>query len=113
MIFRLTFASVARGLQRRGISKSAVPPVVLSSVVPPLLFGEKTRDPKPTSTGDNSSRTFPAEEEVGEEAEEEEDMFVVGPAGGVFEWNGPTRGGKKPEPTRYGDWERNGRAVDF
>jgi hypothetical protein len=25
------------------------------------------------------------------------------------EKNGP----KGPEPTRYGDWERNGRAVDF
>jgi hypothetical protein len=26
---------------------------------------------------------------------------------------GPTRGGKRPEPTRYGDWERKGRASDF
>lgn len=26
----------------------------------------------------------------------------------------PERGGPKgPEPTRYGDWERGGRAVDF
>lgn len=29
------------------------------------------------------------------------------------EWNGPTRGGTRPEPTRYGDWERNGRVTDF
>lgn len=25
------------------------------------------------------------------------------------EWNGP----KGPEPTRYNDWERKGRAIDF
>ena len=22
-------------------------------------------------------------------------------------------GGKGPDPTRYGDWERNGRCIDF
>ena len=32
---------------------------------------------------------------------EEEEMWVTGPAG--LEWGGPTRGGKRPEPTRYGD----------
>lgn len=40
-----------------------------------------------------------------------EEMFVEGPAG--LEWGGPTRGGRRPEPTRYGDWERNGRVSDF
>lgn len=40
-----------------------------------------------------------------------EDMFIQGPAG--IEWGGPTRGGKRPEPTRYGDWERKGRCSDF
>ena len=40
-----------------------------------------------------------------------EEMFVMGPKG--MEWNGPTRGGQRPEPTRYGDWERKGRASDF
>jgi hypothetical protein len=29
------------------------------------------------------------------------------------EWGGPTRGGRLPEPTRYGDWERKGRCSDF
>jgi hypothetical protein len=38
-------------------------------------------------------------------------MFIMGPAG--MEWGGPTRGGKRPEPTRFGDWERKGRASDF
>lgn len=40
-----------------------------------------------------------------------EDMFHDGPCG--VEWNGPTRGGRRPEPTRYGDWERKGRVSDF
>jgi hypothetical protein len=46
-----------------------------------------------------------------DEEDEMEEMFIQGPAG--IEWGGPTRGGKRPEPTRYGDWERKGRASDF
>ena len=46
-----------------------------------------------------------------DEDEEMEEMFVQGPAG--MEWGGPTRGGQRPEPTRFGDWERKGRASDF
>ena len=40
-----------------------------------------------------------------------EDMFVDTNRG--KEWGGPTRGGRMPEPTRFGDWERKGRATDF
>lgn len=46
-----------------------------------------------------------------DDLDEWEEMFVQGPAG--LEWNGPTRGGRRPEPTRFGDWERKGRASDF
>lgn len=46
-----------------------------------------------------------------DEEDEMENMFVQGPAG--MEWGGPTRGGQRPEPTRYGDWERKGRASDW
>ncbi len=46
-----------------------------------------------------------------EEEEELEEMFIEGPVG--LEWGGPTRGGRRPEPTRYGDWERKGRVSDF
>ena len=51
--------------------------------------------------------------DLSEEAEEDEmeEMFVQGPAG--IEWGGPTRGGNRPEPTRFGDWERKGRCSDF
>ena len=45
-----------------------------------------------------------------------EDMFVD-PHGSFEhagkEWGGPTRGGRLPEPTRFGDWERKGRCSDF
>lgn len=27
--------------------------------------------------------------------------------------SGETGGPKGPEPTRYGDWEKNGRCIDF
>eukprot|EP00596_Hydrurales_sp_CCMP1899_P001463 CAMPEP_0119037126 /NCGR_PEP_ID=MMETSP1177-20130426/5262_1 /TAXON_ID=2985 /ORGANISM="Ochromonas sp, Strain CCMP1899" /LENGTH=120 /DNA_ID=CAMNT_0006997927 /DNA_START=102 /DNA_END=461 /DNA_ORIENTATION=- len=37
-----------------------------------------------------------------DELEEPEEMFIMGPSG--VEWNGPTRGGAKPEPTKFGDW---------
>ncbi len=46
-----------------------------------------------------------------DDEEDMEEMFVQGPAG--LEWGGPTRGGRRPEPTRFGDWERKGRATDF
>ena len=47
---------------------------------------------------------------------EQEDMFVEPHESFVFrtmEWGGPRRGGRYPEPTRYGDWERKGRCTDF
>ena len=50
-------------------------------------------------------------EEDGETLADLEEMFIEGPAG--VEWGGPTRGGRRPEPTRYGDWERKGRTSDF
>ena len=40
-------------------------------------------------------------------------FIVQGPSQGMIEWGGPTRGGVRPEPTRYGDWERKGRVTDF
>mmetsp|Transcript_22640 Transcript_22640/g.33424 ORF Transcript_22640/g.33424 Transcript_22640/m.33424 type:complete len:140 (-) Transcript_22640:329-748(-) len=48
--------------------------------------------------------------------EEMEEMFVDAFEGFLHkdrEWGGPTRGGRFPEPTRYGDWERKGRCTDF
>jgi hypothetical protein len=59
----------------------------------------------PSSCGDK--------EELDDESEDLEEMLVDGPSCGQKEWGGPTRGGKRPEPTRFGDWERNGRISDF
>jgi hypothetical protein len=50
------------------------------------------------------------------EEEEQEEMFVDPHESFEHEkreWGGPRRGGRLPEPTRYGDWERNGRCSDF
>ena len=51
-----------------------------------------------------------------DDEDEMEDMFVEPHDSFVhrsLEWGGPRRGGKLPEPTRYGDWERKGRCTDF
>ena len=55
-------------------------------------------------------------EENADEEEEQEEMFVDPYEAfehGGKEWGGPRRGGRFPEPTRYGDWERKGRCTDF
>jgi len=49
---------------------------------------------------------------------EQEEMFVDAYVSPLFEhgeaeWGGPRRGGRFPEPTRFGDWERKGRCSDF
>lgn len=47
---------------------------------------------------------------------EQEEMFVDPHDSfkhNVREWGGPRRGGRLPEPTRFGDWERKGRCTDF
>lgn len=47
---------------------------------------------------------------------EQEEMFVQPDQSlgtDKVEWGGPRRGGRMPEPTRFGDWERKGRCTDF
>lgn len=47
---------------------------------------------------------------------EQEEMFVQAHPSfehDIPEWGGPRRGGRLPEPTRFGDWERKGRCTDF
>lgn len=51
-----------------------------------------------------------------EDEMEEEEMFVDAHESfghKMAEWGGPRRGGRLPEPTRFGDWERKGRCTDF
>ena len=69
-----------------------------------------------SSSSDSScSHGIPLDNE--DEEDEQEEMFVVAHPdlghGERKEWGGPRRGGKLPEPTRFGDWERKGRCTDF
>jgi hypothetical protein len=50
-------------------------------------------------------------DQIEDDEDELEEMFVQTEMGS--EWGGPTRGGRMPEPTRFGDWERKGRCSDF
>lgn len=60
----------------------------------------------PKAVVDEKCGTLPAEDD------DMEDMVeMVDPKTG--EWGGPTKGGSRPEPTRFGDWERKGRCTDF
>ena len=47
-----------------------------------------------------------------EDENEDEEMFVKTKFDNI-EWGGPLRGGRMPEPTRFGDWERKGRCTDY
>mgnify|MGYP001354929650 FL=1 len=47
-----------------------------------------------------------------EDEDEYEEMFVKTEFNNI-EWGGPLRGGRMPEPTRFGDWERKGRCTDY
>ena len=48
-----------------------------------------------------------------DEDEEDDEDFVDYTDDTTGEWNGPTRGGRRPEPTRHGDWHIMGRCTDF
>tara|TARA_E500000178_G_scaffold335607_1_gene372670 strand:- start:876 stop:1142 length:267 start_codon:yes stop_codon:yes gene_type:complete len=50
--------------------------------------------------------------ELPDEDDEYEEMFVKTTFNNI-EWGGPLRGGRMPEPTRFGDWERKGRCTDY
>ena len=41
------------------------------------------------------------------------DQAQADPAGGDTTREAEYGGPKGPEPTRYGDWEKNGRCIDF
>eukprot|EP00527_Entomoneis_sp_CCMP2396_P005724 CAMPEP_0198149056 /NCGR_PEP_ID=MMETSP1443-20131203/44819_1 /TAXON_ID=186043 /ORGANISM="Entomoneis sp., Strain CCMP2396" /LENGTH=152 /DNA_ID=CAMNT_0043813967 /DNA_START=294 /DNA_END=749 /DNA_ORIENTATION=- len=80
---------------------------------------KNTIDPvqKQTTEGDSAKGeikaacgTLPNDDD--DDEEEQEEMFVDPYESfntSTKEWGGPRRGGRLPEPTRYGDWERKGR----
>lgn len=82
------------------------------------LFRALTTEERPRLKAmkvDKDFREFAAEareqKKPADDEDEMEDMFVDTAKG--KEWGGPLRGGRFPEPTRFGDWERKGRASDF
>ena len=79
----------------------------LNSVVSPLDVNDVISS---NALSQNSDKKCGTVNDV-DDFQDLEEMFVNGPMG--MEWGGPTRGGQRPEPTRYGDWERKGRASDF
>jgi hypothetical protein len=67
---------------------------------PPKTLAEIAEIYKPAAVSEE-----PQQETQAVEAVEESDLNDVG----VVEYGGP----KGPEPTRYGDWEKKGRCIDF
>ncbi|KAF5743462.1 succinate dehydrogenase assembly factor 4 mitochondrial [Tripterygium wilfordii] len=73
-----------------------------------------------SSTQQQEHREKPSQEEtetvkenLGREKEEEEEDDEEEDEGLVNKDTGEIGGPRGPEPTRYGDWERNGRCSDF
>ena len=91
-----------------------------STVVRPIPATVALRRPKSSAAAvpprDDAAPPTPkprvaVDAELDDDDDDMEDMFVDTSMG--KEWGGPTRGGRMPEPTRFGDWERKGRATDF
>jgi hypothetical protein len=70
---------------------------------------EKTSSPQPPATKKLGPECGPLVDPIDDD--DDAGVPMVDPKTG--EWGGPTRGGTRPEPTRFGDWERNGRCSDF
>ena len=75
------------------------------------LMNSFSKDKAPVKANEKVLKEACGDTDDDDELEELEEMFVQGPAG--MEWGGPTRGGARPEPTRFNDWERKGRCSDF
>jgi hypothetical protein len=85
------------------------------AATPPAAAFGKNKEPRPNAKDAESCGAGGAQS--AEDGEEEEEEMFVDPHESfpirVREWGGPRRGGRFPEPTRYNDWERNGRCSDF
>ena len=92
--------------------------VLTSLLLLSVRLSTTAREPNATKAGqDNSNGATLDEHGIDDDDEiEQEEMFVDAHPSFEFqgrEWGGPRRGGRLPEPTRYGDWERKGRCSDF
>jgi len=92
----------------RFLSKFATPAVPKGAIsVEPVRDGAKPPPPPPPAPAPAKCGPAPAPEDDLSDA-----VPMVDPKTG--EWGGPTRGGTRPEPTRFGDWaDGKGRCTDF
>lgn len=108
---RRTFMQVANST---GVSIITISRRSLSSTpfkIPEIVINKSTAKSAAADSDSKISKESCGTTTPDDELEELEEMFIMGPAG--IEWGGPTRGGARPEPTRYKDWERKGRCTDF
>jgi hypothetical protein len=111
------FASTHVTNQDGGAQESSVKLSYSSPAEPPptTISPSQPVTDESTKIGCGSSNDSIDKDDEEDEVEQEE-MFVTPHESFEFtgrEWGGPTRGGRFPEPTRYGDWERKGRCSDF
>ncbi len=92
---RLTIASLYR--RERALASGALASVAWGRHI--MRMSEHKTDPKPKQSPPSQSPPSQSPEPATKPA----------PASGAREIGGP----KGPEPTRYGDWEINGRCSDF
>jgi hypothetical protein len=92
---------------RRSISKFAAPAVPKGAISVEPLRGAKPPPPPAAPPADAKCGPLPAADD-----DLTDTVPLVDPKTG--EWGGPTRGGTRPEPTRFGDWaDGKGRCTDF
>uniref|UniRef100_A0A7S1D661 Succinate dehydrogenase assembly factor 4, mitochondrial n=1 Tax=Cyclophora tenuis TaxID=216820 RepID=A0A7S1D661_CYCTE len=89
------------------VSQTRVQSELVSSASSSASFSEEDEKIVKTACGDVDDD---------DDEMEQEEMFVdphTSLGTSMREWGGPRRGGRLPEPTRFGDWERKGRCTDF
>ncbi|ONK66777.1 uncharacterized protein A4U43_C06F11860 [Asparagus officinalis] len=75
------------------------------------LSSSAPNQPSEKSMGDSPPSPPPSNGDKEKDEEEDEDDDADGAF--VNKTTGEVGGPRGPEPTRYGDWERNGRCSDF
>ncbi|KAL5074194.1 hypothetical protein RYX36_013178 [Vicia faba] len=83
----------------------------VSNSVTRLLFSTSTQHHNPNTVRDQPQTPTP--ESVKQSQKEQEEEEEDGDELDLNKESGEVGGPKGPEPTRYGDWERNGRCSDF
>ncbi len=81
-----------------------------------LLYCEGGNPTEPIEEKLKAAACGDPDEKIDDDEMEQEEMFVDAHESfehKMVEWGGPRRGGRFPEPTRFGDWERKGRCTDF